>query len=116
LVDRKRILARVDDPGHPGEAHVGNAVLGLQSGHVVFLDGHPAGPQLVELGLKLLDLPANLRLTAGGPGGALRDDQLGSATAPKLDRMLVLNEDVESELVVIELPGLFGQSACGNVT
>ena len=38
LEDAQRVLTRVDDERGPGEPDVGDAVLGLQTGQVVFLD------------------------------------------------------------------------------
>jgi hypothetical protein len=42
LEDAQRVLTRVDDERGPGEPEVGDAVLGLQTGQVVFLDCDPA--------------------------------------------------------------------------
>jgi hypothetical protein len=47
LKDRKDVLAWVGDPADPRQAHVGDAVLSLHAGQVVFLDHHAAGPQLL---------------------------------------------------------------------
>src|SRR4029450_5573132 len=41
LEDAEGVLARVDDPGGPGQADGGDAVLGLEPGPVVVLDLTP---------------------------------------------------------------------------
>jgi hypothetical protein len=49
LKDRQGVLARVDDEGHPRESEVGDAMLGLEPRHVVFLDADAVRAELVKL-------------------------------------------------------------------
>src|SRR6266568_5082365 len=67
------VLARVDEPGHPGEADIGNAVLGLESWQVVVFDLHAASAQFADLGPHIGDAEGRLRLLVLGPHAALRD-------------------------------------------
>src|SRR5215212_7264263 len=105
LEDAEGVLARVDDPGRPGKADVGDAVLGLEPGHVVVLDLDAAGAQLSHFGPDVGDLPGRLGLGVGGPHGALGHVQVGAATALESDGVLILGQNLQRELVVVELPG-----------
>src|SRR5262245_30680661 len=102
LEDADRVLARVDDPGGPGEADVGDTVLGLQAGHVVVLDLDSAGAQFRDLGTDVRHPPSGLRLLVRGADRALGHGQLG-VTALEHEGVLVLGHDFEPDLVVVEL-------------
>ena len=81
LEDAEGVVAQVDDPGRPGKADVGDAVLGLQPRQVVVLNLDAAGPELGHLGPDVVDLPGRLGLLVGGPNRALGHVQVGAATA-----------------------------------
>src|SRR5215216_7707447 len=81
LEDAEGVLARVDDPGRPGEADIGDAVLGLEPGQVVVLDLDPAGAEPRHLGPEVADLPRRLGLLVGRPNRALGHVQVGAVTA-----------------------------------
>src|SRR5712692_9595707 len=67
------VLARVDEPGHPGEPDIGNAVVGLESWQVVVFDLHAAPAQFADLGAHVGDAEGRLRLLVLGPHAALGD-------------------------------------------
>ena len=62
--------SRVDDPGGPGKADIGDPVFGLQSRGVVVLDLDAAGAEFGHLGADVADLPRCLGLLVSGPNGA----------------------------------------------
>src|SRR5215469_13305643 len=49
------VVVRVDEPGHPGEADIGNAVVGLESWQVVVFDLHAAPAQFADLSAYVSD-------------------------------------------------------------
>jgi hypothetical protein len=67
---------------------------------------HAARPQFVQFTAQVLNLPANLSLLVRRPRGARGDDDLRSAAALELDQDLVLDQDLEPELVMVEIPRL----------
>src|SRR6266581_8353226 len=103
LEDAQRVLPRVDDERCPGEPDVGDAVLGLQTRHVVVLDLDTAGPKLCDLSTYVLDEPRCLRLRVRRPRGALSHGQLGAAATPEHDGRVTLVQDLQAKLVVVEV-------------
>jgi hypothetical protein len=67
------VLGRIDEPGHPGEADIGNAVLGLEPWQVVVFDLHAEPTQAASLGAHVSDAEGRLRLLVLGPHAALGD-------------------------------------------
>src|SRR5712675_1244610 len=59
---RERVPTRIDDPGHPGEAEIGDAIDRLEVRQVIVLDGDPAASDFVHLGPKVGNLPTDLSL------------------------------------------------------
>src|SRR6184192_222060 len=67
------VLGRIDEPGHPREANVGDTVDRLEAGHVVLLDLDPAAAEFGHLAADVLHPPACLRLLILGPDAAFAD-------------------------------------------
>src|SRR5215831_5415219 len=67
------ILGRVDEPGHPGESDIGNAILGLESWQAVVLDLYAASAQFADLGPHVGNAEGSLRLLVLGPHATLGD-------------------------------------------
>src|SRR6266851_1321621 len=73
LYQAHAVVGRVEEPGHPGEPDIGDAVLGLESWQVVVFDRNPAPPQVADLGPHIGDAEGCLRLLVLGPHAALRN-------------------------------------------
>jgi len=97
----------IDDPGRPGEAHVGDSV-GVRDrvGGVVRLDPDAASAEIGELQLEVGDSPGELGLGVGGPRRAERHRQLRAGAAAEDDPLIVLAQDLETERGVIEVAAL----------
>ena len=87
-------------------ADVGDAVLGLQARHVVFLERQPPLAQVLRRRLDVLDLERHERVTALAGADALVDAELRGpsleASLPVLGQALVLLFELEPELLGVE--------------
>src|SRR5437879_8326162 len=75
------VLARIDEPGHPGEANVGDTIDGLEARRVVVLDLDAALLQLSDLRPNVLHAERRLRLIIFGANRALAHCELTAAAA-----------------------------------
>src|SRR4051794_17200695 len=102
LDDRQAVPARIDEPGSPGVAHVGDAVDGHRVGGDVILDPDAAGRKVGDRRVDVRLPPGHLGLRVAGPGGAVGEDQLGAVAAPEHDPVGILARDLEAERVTVE--------------
>src|SRR6185503_14982078 len=82
LDQRQDVALGILEPGRLAAVGVrGDAVLGLQVRHVVFLEGHAALAQVGDLGLDVVDLPVGLaRLVGAGEAGGVEGETGARAT------------------------------------
>src|SRR5690349_17604972 len=62
LHDADTVLARVDEPCHPGKANVRDSIDGLEAREVIFLNLDASRLQGIELLLEVSDAPSSLSL------------------------------------------------------
>src|SRR5205807_5731149 len=104
LHDPEDVSARIDDPGSPGEAHVGNSIFGFRVGQVVFLDRYAAAAEIRELGSEVRNAPGKLGLAIRCSGRAGGYGQLRSVAAAEDDPLVVCAEDLEPQRVMVQGP------------
>src|SRR3954471_16661844 len=104
LDDGKYVVARVDEPGGPGVAHVRYAVRGHRIGLGVLLDLHATAAQLVDGGVDVRDAPRTLRLRVARAGTAPGDDQLRCRRAEHEPVSRILAGQLQAEHVAVEVP------------
>src|SRR5262245_19679492 len=102
LDDRQDVAARVDEPGRPRVAHVGDAVgrHGIRLDVLLDRDATPA--KLLDRGPDVRHPPSELGLRVRGADRALGDDQLGPGAAAEYDPVRVGPDDLEAQGVAVE--------------
>src|SRR5262245_53737558 len=103
LDDGEDVAARVDEPGGPRVAHVGDAICGHRIGRDVVLDTDAAAAQPGHRRVDVRHPPAHLGLRVLRADRAPGDHELAHTGTEHDPVVLVLAGDLEAEDPVVEL-------------